>query len=340
MDLHPSPVRSVLARCTSHHISTTGCVLFTRIVAPHLYTKTSSAEPERNDAQSAAWQGRRQVLQGGNYVSHHHGPLDTSSFGEHALPSARSIACSVPTNRATTLHLVHVYVPIYLTMLNDATVGGVPILDATADAQSQTREQEYLATLRTTLDGMPGVEVRCTLLHGPVAAALAEHAEVIGADLIVMTTHGRGGMSRTWLSNVADAVMRHGCRPVLMVRPHETTPAPAHATPLKRILVPLDGSPLAEQALEPARKLDPSGTATYVLMQAIPPFVFAGICRTSMLTSLIPGPRSANAPKHRRTSNVSRAPCAQKDGRWKRCYAVGSSRRSPLGRWHASSVPM
>ncbi len=203
-------------------------------------------------------------------------PLDTSAFSEHALPLAQSIARNAPTDRPTTLHLVHVHVPVYRTLLNDANVGGVPILDETADAESQQREHDHVAMLRTTLGPMPGVEVWCTLLHGPIAAALTEHADAIGADLIVMTTHGRGGMGRAWLGSVADAVMRHGCIPVLIVRPHEAAPAPAQEMTTKRILVPLDGSPLAEQALEPARKLDPSGMATFVLMHAIPPFVFGG----------------------------------------------------------------
>lgn len=203
-------------------------------------------------------------------------PLDTSAFSEHALPWARTIACHAAATHATTVHLVHVHVPIYLTVLNDANVGGVPILDETADAESQQREHDHVAVIRKTLGRLPGVEVRCTLLHGPIAAVLTEHAKTIGADLIVMTTHGRGGVARAWLGNVADAVMRQGCIPVLMVRPHETASSPAQEMTIKRILVPLDGSPLAEQALAPARNLDPAGAATYVLMHAIPPFIFGG----------------------------------------------------------------
>ena len=70
------------------------------------------------------------------------------------------------------------------------------------------------------------------------------------ADLVVMSSHGRGAMGRVLFGSVADSVVRHAPKPTLIVRGEDW-----HATALRRIVVPLDGSPLAEQSLPPAIEL-------------------------------------------------------------------------------------
>jgi nucleotide-binding universal stress UspA family protein len=106
-----------------------------------------------------------------------------------------------------------------------------------------------------------------------------------------MTTHGRGGFVRAWLGSVADALVRRGGVPVLLVRPEpaaardaaEATEAAdftgvadpagldlATAPPLDHVLVPLDGSALAEQILEPALALGRSGELRVTLLRVAP----------------------------------------------------------------------
>ncbi len=82
----------------------------------------------------------------------------------------------------------------------------------------------------------------------------AEHilAAAVEADLIIMTTHGRGAGERILFGSVADRVVRHAPIPVLMVRGGER---PVKEAPVSRLIVPLDGSPLAEQALPVAMDL-------------------------------------------------------------------------------------
>lgn len=77
-------------------------------------------------------------------------------------------------------------------------------------------------------------------------------ADAATADLVVMTTHGRGTAGRLIFGSVADRVARHGTTPTLLIRSVSTSAPPTVAT---RIVVPLDGSPLAEQALPEASKL-------------------------------------------------------------------------------------
>jgi nucleotide-binding universal stress UspA family protein len=66
------------------------------------------------------------------------------------------------------------------------------------------------------------------------------------ADLVVMGSHGHGGVRRFVLGSVADEVARHAPVPVMIVRGRTVSPP---AVQLTRIVVPLDGSDLAEQAV-------------------------------------------------------------------------------------------
>jgi nucleotide-binding universal stress UspA family protein len=82
-----------------------------------------------------------------------------------------------------------------------------------------------------------------------------------------MTTHGRGAFARFWLGSVADRVIRHSTIPTLLVRPNEEQAADLSNRPfLTRIIVPLDGSELAEQIIEPAMKLGKATGADFGLV--------------------------------------------------------------------------
>jgi len=88
---------------------------------------------------------------------------------------------------------------------------------------------------------------------------------------VVMATHGRGALSRFWLGSVTDRLVRRATAPVLLVRPQQGTPDLTHEQMIHHILVPLDGSALAEQALAHAVALGTSMDAEYTLLQAIEP---------------------------------------------------------------------
>jgi nucleotide-binding universal stress UspA family protein len=132
-------------------------------------------------------------------------------------------------------------------------------------------ESEYLHLMAKRVhDGDPS-DTGTAFLEGPVGPALNEYAREIGADMIVMSTHGRGGVDRLWLGSVADYLVRTAELPVLLVRPtKEERPAPAAVKP-RRVLVPLDGSLLAEAVLEPATVLATSLGAEVLLVQVVKP---------------------------------------------------------------------
>ena len=92
-------------------------------------------------------------------------------------------------------------------------------------------------------------DVTVDLHGGPVADVLQGYARRHDVDLIVMSTHGRTGVSRLSLGSVTDSLIRHTSIPVLVVKAPESYLNPQLGRAFKRIVVPLDGSTLAEQIL-------------------------------------------------------------------------------------------
>jgi nucleotide-binding universal stress UspA family protein len=189
-------------------------------------------------------------------------PLDGSAFAEYALPYALTIA----RRRAARLQLITVH-----------TSFGVSYGDQYAGASYQYerllrhRSRSYLDTLEKRLQAVAGVPVSTILEEGPVVETLAgQGAE---ADLVVMTTHGRGALSRAWLGSVADDLVRRLAKPIVLIRPHETGVNLTHEPPLRKVLIPLDGSALAEQVIEPAAALDGLDKTEFVLLRAITPAI-------------------------------------------------------------------
>jgi nucleotide-binding universal stress UspA family protein len=111
--------------------------------------------------------------------------------------------------------------------------------------------QEYLKRVAATF---PGVKVTCTVEKGKAADAIVERGETDKAALITMATHGRSGVNRWLLGSVAEKVLRSTTNPLLLVRAGEQAKSEGEAT-LKSIVVPLDGSELAERALPAAAEL-------------------------------------------------------------------------------------
>ena len=126
---------------------------------------------------------------------------------------------------------------------------------------------QYLLRLTARARERLGDSVSSALLHGTVAATLVKQARKIGADLVIMTTHGRGGVERAWLGSVTDQLIRRIGIPVLVVRPGEGAAAPEFEP--TEILIPLDGSPLAETALQPAAALARLWDAQVTLVQIV-----------------------------------------------------------------------
>nr|WP_290667195.1 universal stress protein [Ardenticatena sp.] len=172
-------------------------------------------------------------------------PLDGSDLAEQALPLAISLA----QKSSRPLLLLHV-TPLPAVEVIPLPTGETLALD------------EQITLLRESghsyLDGVAqrvkvfGVDVETLVEEGSPGETIAKVADERHVFVVVMATHGRTGLARWALGSVADRVIRLTHRPVLLVRPHKMTETlePRH---LHRLLVPLDGSDLAERALSYAQ---------------------------------------------------------------------------------------
>jgi nucleotide-binding universal stress UspA family protein len=134
------------------------------------------------------------------------------------------------------------------------------------DLRSRAADHE-LAYLRQAAALVPtAAEPIIARLDGPVASALIGYCHEIGADLLVLTTHGRSGLTQLWLGSVAEALLHSLSVPMLLLRP---TPTPVPPTPFRHILVPLDGSALAEQILPHALALASCDGAKLTLLRVV-----------------------------------------------------------------------
>lgn len=186
-------------------------------------------------------------------------PLDGSEFGEQALPLARAIA----REHRARIELAHVHQLVFVE-------GQVTLPDFERELREQ--ETDYLQRLGEGLSRELNGSVHGQLLDGATVPALCEHASDARADLVVLTTHGRGGIERLWLGSVTDSLIRQLNIPVLVIRPNGEALGWEPKTHPRRVVVPLDGSQLSERILEHAMALGHADETRYLLVQVVPPW--------------------------------------------------------------------
>jgi nucleotide-binding universal stress UspA family protein len=175
--------------------------------------------------------------------------LDGSKTAEKVLPYARYLAerFKVPVELLAVVdiaevasHMVSEKARLFDTIIDDA----VRYLTS------------YLESVATTF---AGTDVSCSVEKGKAEDAIIEKAATDKAMLITMATHGRSGLNRFLLGSVAEKVLRGMVNPLLLIRATEEAKSEGEAM-LKSVIVPLDGSELAEGVLPMAagmaKKLD------------------------------------------------------------------------------------
>jgi nucleotide-binding universal stress UspA family protein len=174
-------------------------------------------------------------------------PLDGSPLAARALPFAASIV----SNGRGDVALAHVQTSLSSSVSSDY-----------APAQD-------VDTLRRM-----GVKATSVVYRAPfedTADMLERAIREVSADLVVMSTHGRGGLRRSVFGSIADQLIRRADVPVVLIPPHCDVSWEARRP--SQILVPLDGSPLAEQALHHAAGLARLLDAEILLVQALSPLL-------------------------------------------------------------------
>jgi nucleotide-binding universal stress UspA family protein len=173
-------------------------------------------------------------------------PHDGSALSERALPYAASLARAASAR----LWLVH------------ARPSTVPLLDPKHGLDPSAMIESIAAHLRER-----GLKATARTMHGDAANVILDATVDMPADLIVMSTHGRGGIGRWLYGSIADQVLVRANVPVLLV-PSGCDRPWSEGRRLK-ILVPLDGSDLSEAALGPARVLSRTIGADLLLLRVV-----------------------------------------------------------------------
>jgi nucleotide-binding universal stress UspA family protein len=146
-------------------------------------------------------------------------PTDLSEGAEEAL----DYACELAARLDATVHLLHV---IGVPALGVPELG-VAITSSVVDSLIQDNQValDKLADSRRMHVKIGEVILRT----GDARDTIDQAAKDVGADLIVMGTHGRRGVSRALLGSVTEAVIRTAPCPVLAVRAHTTSHSREHA---------------------------------------------------------------------------------------------------------------
>lgn len=180
-------------------------------------------------------------------------PLDGSRLAEAAIPVARTLAGEL----GATISLLHV-----LEKDPPERVHGEPHLRAIPDAE------RYLSHLAAELrERGLNVDLHAhDVAEGDVARSITQHAQEMGCDLILLCTHGSGGLKSFVAGSIAQQVIGAGEVPVLIIHPEE---APSLFC-CRRIAVPLDSAAGHESSIPVAAGLAQATGATLELVTVIP----------------------------------------------------------------------
>ncbi len=193
-------------------------------------------------------------------------PLDGSAFGEGALGAARALA----RRSGAVLHLLHVRDDLLPLAIDPERIQDDAIHHDLLGHPDRLAAA-YLDALAAATRVEERVEVVTAVLEPPVADAIAAYARANDIDLVVLSTHGRGGFQRAWLGSVADATIRRVEQPVLLVLPGRRGVRPGPRLHIRRILVPLDTTPHSAAIVDDAAELAAVVGAGLVLLHVIRP---------------------------------------------------------------------
>jgi nucleotide-binding universal stress UspA family protein len=192
-------------------------------------------------------------------------PTDGSGFEHEAI----RVALLVAQRSRADLRLVRVF-PIGAFFGTDSSPEAARV---SVQMLEQERErivgelQKLAAECRKTCDA----QIDVALEDGPIPDALEAYARRNNVDLIVISSHGRGGIARLSLGSVTDMLIRRTAVPVLVVKPPASYLSTEAGELLRSIIVPLDGSGLAEQILPEVIALASLGGARIRLLHVLAP---------------------------------------------------------------------
>ena len=167
-------------------------------------------------------------------------PVDGSSLSEQVLPYVQQFGLGLS-------------IPVTLMTVVEPSPPSIGLhLGSSSQEQDMVRHRadHAVAYLNSLADAFrsDGVTVSTVTPSGSPAQEIIQEAAREADTLIAMSGHGRSGVARWWLGSIADRVLHKTDAPLLIIRFHEGE-GHSHAEGFSRIVVPVDGSPLAEEIL-------------------------------------------------------------------------------------------
>lgn len=241
-------------------------------------------------------------------------PLDGSKLAENALPLARCFARALQ-------------VPVELLAIVDLAETARRVA---ADHMTITSAfvEDAARAFGTYLEGaarnFPTGNTRCTVARGNAAETIIAAAATDPHTLVAIATHGRSGLDRWLLGSVTEKVLRGATNPLLIVRAQEEKAPAWEMATLKRLVVPLDGSELAERILPHVealgRRLDLEIILLGVYGSPVAPAPGEGFYNPAQLGALLAELRAetsaylAGKAEEMKSKGLKNVSCAAKEG--------------------------
>ena len=183
---------------------------------------------------------------------------DFSRFSNRALDTGLKLAQA---------YKAHAYV-VFVVPTDEFMLAGPEAYVAARDAARRDLENLKLE-LKKTYSSLEGIDYQLYLLEGEVAQSILNFAHDKQADLIVLGTHGRGGLEKALMGSVAEKVFRASPIPVLTIGPRARHAL--HALAPKNILVAADFTPASERAAQYAAGLAVEHHSQLALLHVVNP---------------------------------------------------------------------
>ena len=129
--------------------------------------------------------------------------LDSSEIAEHSVSTAIRLA-RVFDGKITLLQIIEI----------------LPILQSDRKLEERALDNQaksYLASIKERIE-KEGISAKIVIKQGKPDKVICEYTKSQDIDLVIMTSHGLGGITRWALGSVSDKVLRHSAKPVLLLR--------------------------------------------------------------------------------------------------------------------------
>lgn len=188
-------------------------------------------------------------------------PIDFSDYSRRALDHAVAIARWY----GSTITVMHAFSAARVATYAPGAPGFDSIVLTRADRDQLLAEMKRFIETEST----PEVSVEAIIREGSAAGEIVNQAADLGADLLIMGTHGRSGFERLLLGSVTEKVLRKATCPVLTVPHRHPDAVPASPVLFKQILCPVDFSDCSLQALNYAMSLAQEADAHLTVVHVI-----------------------------------------------------------------------